>query len=303
MKRTTLTPLLACKLGLLLSSILVTAQVANAQESSAKPMRMRVAADVPRAISQTPPVYPQSALDQRVEGKVVLHLIIGGDGAVKEANAMSGPAILAASAVEAVKQWKYEPMRLNVAPVELDTTVTLNFLLGPPATVSVNNRPLGAFSTEESTLRRQTHPPLPAVDPETAAEIRRLLEATGMNKAVVAFFGSHSPGIRALLLKDLPASVDREKVAKRFQEELQKRIASGQVLDVVIPIYAKHFTREEIKSFLAFYESPAGKRYAEEAPSLVSEINNAAAPYWMDTVLPEIFQQMSGEYPELRNLK
>jgi hypothetical protein len=143
----------------------------------------------------------------------------------------------------------------------------------------------------------------PISDPETAVDIRRLLEVTGMNKVVTVFFGSHLLGIRALLLKDLPASVDRQRVANRFQEELQKRIASGQVLEAVIPIYAKHFTHQEIKSFLAFYESPAGRRYAEEAPSMMLEINDAAAPYWMDTVLPEIFQQTSGEYPELRNMK
>jgi len=294
-------------LGLVLSGSPVSAQVAgptaSPQESSAKPMRIRVAANVPRATSQTPPVYPQSAIDQHVEGNVVLHVIIGADGAVKESSAMSGPTLLFQSAVEAVRQWQYQPFRLNGSPLEQDTTVTLNFILGPPPTVAVNNQPLSAFSPEASALRRQQRPPLPAVDPDTAADIRQLLEATGMRNVVTALFRSPLLGIRAQLFKDLPASVDREKVANRFQDELQKRIASGQVLDAVIPIYAKHFTHEEIKSFLAFYQSPAGRRYAQEAPSLMWEVNDAAAPYWMNTVLPEIFQQMSTEYPELRNMK
>ena len=139
--------LLAYALGLLVLGAPGNAQVASAQNSSPKPLRARVAADVPRAISQEPPVYPQTAIDERVEGTVVLHVIIGGDGRVKEATVMSGPAILAAPAAEAVKNWNYDPMHLNTAPIELDTTVTINFLLGPPATVSINGKPSSAHPT------------------------------------------------------------------------------------------------------------------------------------------------------------
>jgi len=300
--------LFAYALGFWLSGSPVAAQVTGPiggpQENSARPMRIRVAANVPKAISQTAPVYPQGAMDQGVEGNVILHIIIGTDGAVKESSALSGPTLLVQSAIDAVAQWKYQPIRLNGNPLEQDSTVTLNYVLGPPPTVTVNNRPLSAFSPEATELRRQGQPrPLPAVDPNTAADIRRLLEATGMRNAVTAFFGSDLLAIRAQILKDLPANVDREKVANCFQQELQKRIASGEVLDAVIPIYAKHLTHEEIKSFLAFYESPVGRRYAQEAPSLMWEVHDAAAPYWMNTVLPEIFQEMSAEYPELRNMK
>jgi Gram-negative bacterial TonB protein C-terminal len=139
--------LLVYALGFLPLGTPSNVQVASAQESSARPLRASVGADVPRAISQEPPVYPQSAIDERVEGKVVLHVIIGGDGRVKEATVMSGPAILAAPCVEAVKTWTYDPVRLNAAPIELDTTVTLNFLLGPPATVSINNKSPNAHPT------------------------------------------------------------------------------------------------------------------------------------------------------------
>jgi TonB family protein len=299
----------ACVLGLVLptssGATRVNHGIPSPQENSAKPnsMRIHVAENVPKASVQTPPVYPQAAIDQRIEGKVVLHIIIGGEGTVKESSVLSGPPLLAQAAVDAVKGWQYQTMSLNGSPLEMDTTVTLNYALGPPPTVLVNNRPLPAFSPEAITLRQQQHPPLPGVDLDTAADIRRLIEVTGMRNVVTAFFGSHIVGIRALLFKDLPASVDREKVANRFQEELQRRIASGQVLDVVIPIYAKHFTHEEIKSILAFYDTPAGKRYAQEAPSLMWNINDVAGPYWMNTVLPEIFKQMSAEYPELSNMK
>ena len=297
----------ACLLGLGLPSASVTGQVngaiASPQENSAKPVRMRVSQNAPRATTQRPPVYPTAAIDQRIEGKVVLHVIIGGDGTVKESTALSGHPLLTQSAMEAVKQWQYRPMSLNGSLVEMDTTVTLDYALGPPPTVMVNNQTLPAFSPEAITLRQQQQPSLPAVDAATETDIRRLIEVTGIKSVVTAYFGSHLLGIRALLLKELPADVDREKVADRFQEELQKRIRSAQVLDAVIPIYAKHFTHEEIKSFLAFYDTPAGKRYAQEAPYIMLDISRAGASYWMNTVLPEIFKQMSAEFPGLSNMK
>ena len=143
----------ACLLGLGLPSASVTGQVngaiASPQENSAKPVRMRVSQNAPRATTQRPPVYPATAaIDQRIEGKVVLHVIIGGDGTVKEVYRTLGYPLLTQSAMEAVKQWQYRPMSLNGNPVEMDTTVTLDYALGPPPTVMVNNQPLPAFSPE-----------------------------------------------------------------------------------------------------------------------------------------------------------
>jgi len=142
--------LLACMFGFGLPGTLSAAQIAGPlaapSENTAKPTRIRVSANIPRVTTQTPPVYPQAAIDQRVEGNVVLHLIIGGDGAVKELTSVSGLALLSESAIEVVRSWKYQPVRLNGSPVEVDTTVTLSYSLGPPPTVTINNQPSLAIS-------------------------------------------------------------------------------------------------------------------------------------------------------------
>jgi TonB family protein len=72
------------------------------------------------------PVYPQIT-DKRVDGTVVLHVVIGENGAVKGARYVSGPANLLNSAVKAVLQWRYEPTLVNGAAVEEDTTVSVVF--------------------------------------------------------------------------------------------------------------------------------------------------------------------------------
>jgi TonB family protein len=62
---------------------------------------------------------------------VVLHAIIGRDGTVQNLLVTSGNELLAQAAVDAVKQWTYRPYLLNGVATEVDTTVTVNFRLGP----------------------------------------------------------------------------------------------------------------------------------------------------------------------------
>jgi protein TonB len=62
---------------------------------------------------------------------VVLGVIIGTDGSVQSERLISGHPMLAQSAIDAVKQWKYRPYLLNGNAVEVDTQVTVNFTLAP----------------------------------------------------------------------------------------------------------------------------------------------------------------------------
>lgn len=80
-----------------------------------------------RAISQPRPVYPQAAMRAGIEGSVVLATTIGTDGKIKKVNVVSGHPLLTQAALDAVKQWRYQPSYLNGAPVEVDSSITLNF--------------------------------------------------------------------------------------------------------------------------------------------------------------------------------
>lgn len=76
------------------------------------------------------PVYPQLALMARQQGTVNLHAIIAKDGTIQQLQAISGPPLLIKAAMDAVSQWRYKPYKLNGEPVEVDTTITVNFRLG-----------------------------------------------------------------------------------------------------------------------------------------------------------------------------
>ncbi len=80
-------------------------------------------------IKRVPPMYPPSAKEMHIQGTVQLLAAIGKDGKVTSVKALSGDSVLARAAIDAVKQWKYKPYTLNSEPVEIQTTITVNFKL------------------------------------------------------------------------------------------------------------------------------------------------------------------------------
>jgi len=75
------------------------------------------------------PKYPEQAKQQHIQGPVVLNAMVGGDGSVQEVKVISGEPELVPAAVEAVKQWRFQPQRVKGNPVEFETQITVNFSL------------------------------------------------------------------------------------------------------------------------------------------------------------------------------
>ena len=80
-------------------------------------------------ITKVSPDYPPLARQARIQGIVVLKVIIGKTGDVQSMQLISGHPMLAPSAITAVKQWKYKPFMVDGEPVEVETTVQVNFTL------------------------------------------------------------------------------------------------------------------------------------------------------------------------------
>lgn len=73
------------------------------------------------------PIYPESAKDNGIGGRVVLQAFISKAGTVAHVRAISGDPALRAAAIDAVRKWRYEPYLINGHPVGVATTVTVNF--------------------------------------------------------------------------------------------------------------------------------------------------------------------------------
>jgi protein TonB len=94
--------------------------------------RTKVGGQVQEAkiIARPNPVYPPLARQARIQGKVQLHAIIDKDGRVSQLEVVSGHPLLVKAALDAVQNWRYQPTVLNGEPVEVDTTIDVNFVLG-----------------------------------------------------------------------------------------------------------------------------------------------------------------------------
>jgi TonB family protein len=102
-------------------------------DAASGPTPVRVGGNIraPRKTLNVPPEYPTRMVEAGLEGKVSVEAVVGIDGRVARARAMTVEAHpdLAQAAVDAVRQWRFEPTLLNGGPVEVVMTVTVNFSL------------------------------------------------------------------------------------------------------------------------------------------------------------------------------
>ena len=101
------------------------------KEVVATPSRIKVGGNVQHAmlINQPRPIYPPLAKQARISGTVELNAVIGKDGTVQDLKVAKGHPLLVQAAIDAVKQWRYKPTLLNGEPVEVQTTIDVNFTL------------------------------------------------------------------------------------------------------------------------------------------------------------------------------
>jgi TonB family protein len=80
-------------------------------------------------VHKVAPVYPIEARRNKIAGNVQLQVTIGTDGQVYDLKCLSGPEELIPAAIEAVKQWRYNPFFMDGKPVEVRTDISVNFTL------------------------------------------------------------------------------------------------------------------------------------------------------------------------------
>jgi protein TonB len=95
----------------------------------AQPVQPRSSLVEPKLLHSVQPIYPSAAMSQHIEGNVTLHAHILENGTITEVTALSGSALLAPAAVNAVRQWKYKPEILDGHTVASDIVVTIQFSL------------------------------------------------------------------------------------------------------------------------------------------------------------------------------
>ena len=107
-----------------------TAGVTVASTGITRAVKVPAGAMAGNVISRPIQVYPNDAKAVHVQGAVVMRAVISKTGTIESLNVISGPEMLRASAIDAVNHWTYKPYLLNGEPVEVETTITVNYTFG-----------------------------------------------------------------------------------------------------------------------------------------------------------------------------
>ena len=94
--------------------------------------RLHVSTGVSQGMLIAPirPVYPVIARAAGVQGTVVVEAVISRTGTIESLHVVSGPPMLQSAALDAIREARYRPFRLNGEPTEVQTTITVNFRMG-----------------------------------------------------------------------------------------------------------------------------------------------------------------------------
>jgi protein TonB len=103
---------------------------ASVQPTSNAAEHVKMSVDTSHVLERpVQPSYPMLARQMKVQGAVILQALISADGTIQDLKVLSGPAILASAAQEAVRQWRFKPYLQNGVAVETEAKITVNFTI------------------------------------------------------------------------------------------------------------------------------------------------------------------------------
>jgi TonB family protein len=273
----------------------------SAQQSPAqKPTRIRVGGNVAasKLTHIVTPVYPEIAKVSHVQGTVVLHCIIARDGTVQELQYVSGHPLLMKAAMDAVRQWTYQPTLLNGEAIEVDTTVSVVFTLGGGQSDGAGQQEAAPDASQKPGAVTATAPAAP-IDPKFKADILRLLSLTHFKEKQEAAMRQIFEPMRPTLLATIPVTPNREKILDAYISKLTGLVESDDFMDRLTALYAKYLTDDDVNAASAFYETPAGQHYLENSTKMMPQIFQIGQRLATDNI-PTILKDLCKEYPELQ---
>jgi hypothetical protein len=127
--------------------------------------------------------------------------------------------------------------------------------------------------------------------PASNADIKTLLQLSGTEKLANQMAVYMTNATLDMMKRNNPGMSD--KVVAAAKDELQKIMAEKVpvLMEQIVPVYAKHFTSEEIKGLIAFYRTPLGAKMIHETPLIVAETSKVGEA-WGRGLEPEIRQRL-----------
>jgi TonB family protein len=268
--------------------------------ASGLPQRIRVGEKAQSAalVHMVQPEYPAEARQAKVTGEVVLHCSVGKDGAVHTLEYVSGPRILVQPAVDAVRQWRYRPIRVNREPLEVDTTITVVFALDDSG--NLKPQPYSPYShagPDAGDVDPATD--AQAIDPQFKADILHLFDVMHLRSRTSEISHTMFQSLRPAVVASLPPTPNRERIADSYEQRLAALLASREFIDREAALYAKYLSDEDVKALSDFYQTSAGQHFNDATAQLTAASSQAGQEMVAEN-LPSILRGLCADFPELQ---
>ena len=140
-------------------------------------------------------------------------------------------------------------------------------------------------------------PVAPRIDPDKEAAIRRFMQLTGSESIGPEIANQIQVLLRPTLEASLPPGEYRAKLIDLFLEKFGTRATTEIIMPMVVSVYAKHFSDEDLKQLIAFYDSPLGRKASSVLPDIIAESRKLQGP--SEKLEQECMAQVLTEHPDL----
>jgi len=143
-------------------------------------------------------------------------------------------------------------------------------------------------------------PSLDKPDPAKDAAIRKLMDITQTNKMGDNISAALTNQVHQVISRAIPPE-QVQKFMDDFGKAYGQAAPSSAVNDAVVPIYARHFSTEDIQGLIAFYESPLGQRVVKNMPAVTQESEQAGIQLDQKAAI-EVLKGLEDQYPQLKQM-
>jgi uncharacterized protein len=169
----------------------------------------------------------------------------------------------------------------------------------PDVRVSAKEKTAQQATTNQTQAQSQTKPASPAtkIDPGKEADIRELMQVTGVNGLGEQLMNAGIAQFRANVMEAQPDNPRAKQFADAFVARFQRHFDPHRLTETVIPIYDKHLSQEDLKALLDYYKSPFGQRMLKILPEVARD--SQLAGYTLgQKAAEEAMDDLKADYPE-----
>lgn len=135
------------------------------------------------------------------------------------------------------------------------------------------------------------------MDPAKEADIRQLMEATGVNALGEQLMNAGIAQFRANVTESQPDNPRAKQFADAFAARFPKHFDPHSVTETVIPIYDKYLSNEDVKALLEYYKSPFGQRMLKVLPEVARDSQQAGYTLGQKAA-EEAMEDLRADFPE-----